>query len=119
MKKFIIILIMLFLMPLSVCSKTADSKNYQITADNLYLVALSSLNKLNFKIAEMQSESGYILFKTPNNDEYLIMISDNGDNTSNIKISKVKQTSPLNEIRQIIFQTIRDNLYDIPIEAVK
>lgn len=118
MKKFYILLLILFL-GLPVLSKTADSKNFSISADNLFMVTLSSIQKLNYKIVEMQSTSGYILFKTPSNDEYLIMVSNNGNNTANIKISKSKQDSPLADIRNLIFTEIQNNLYNVPTEAIK
>lgn len=118
MKKFYILLLILFL-GLPVLSKTADSKNFSISADNLFMITLSSIQKLNYKIVEMQSTSGYILFKTPSNDEYLIMVSNNGNNTANIKISKSKQDSPLADVRNLIFTEIQNNLYNLPIEAIK
>lgn len=118
MKKFYILLLILFL-GLPVLSKTADSKNFSISADNLFMVTLSSVQKLNYKIVEMQSTSGYILFKTPMGDEYLIMVSNNGNNTANIKISKSKQDSPLADVRNLIFTEIQNNLYNVPIEAIK
>ena len=118
MKKFYILLLILFL-GLPVLSKTADSKNFSISADNLFMVTLSSIQKLNYKIVEMQSTSGYILFKTPSNDEYLIMVSNNGNNTANIKISKSKQDSPLADVRNLIFTEIQNNLYNLPTEAIK
>lgn len=118
MKKFYILLLILFL-GLPVLSKTADSKNFSISADNLFMVTLSSIQKLNYKIVEMQSTSGYILFKTPMGDEYLIMVSNNGNNTANIKISKSKQDSPLADIRNLIFTEIQNNLYNLPTEAIK
>lgn len=118
MKKFYILLLILFL-GLPVLSKTADSKNFSISADNLFMITLSSIQKLNYKIVEMQSTSGYILFKTPMGDEYLIMVSNNGNNTANIKISKSKQDSPLADIRNLIFTEIQNNLYNLPTEAIK
>lgn len=118
MKKIYILLLILFL-GLPVLSKTADSKNFSISADNLFMVTLSSIQKLNYKIVEMQSTSGYILFKTPMGDEYLIMVSNNGNNTANIKISKSKQDSPLADVRNLIFTEIQNNLYNVPIEAIK
>lgn len=118
MKKSYILLLILFL-GLPVLSKTADSKNFSISADNLFMVTLSSIQKLNYKIVEMQSTSGYILFKTPMGDEYLIMVSNNGNNTANIKISKSKQDSPLADVRNLIFTEIQNNLYNLPIEAIK
>lgn len=118
MKKFYILLLILFL-GLPVLSKTADSKNFSMSQDNLFMVTLSSIQKLNYKIVEMQSSSGYILFKTPMGDEYLIMVSNNGNNTANIKISKSKQDSPLADIRNLIFTEIQNNLYNVPTEAIK
>lgn len=118
MKKFYILLLILFL-GLPVLSKTADSKNFSMSQDNLFMVTLSSIQKLNYKIVEMQSTSGYILFQTPMGDEYLIMVSNNGNNTANIKISKSKQDSPLADIRNLIFTEIQNNLYNLPTEAIK
>ena len=118
MKKFYILLLILFL-GLPVLSKTADSKNFSMSQDNLFMVTLSSIQKLNYKIVEMQSSSGYILFKTPMGDEYLIMVSNNGNNTANIKISKSKQDSPLADVRNLIFTEIQNNLYNLPTEAIK
>ena len=118
MKKFYILLLILFL-GLPVLSKTADSKNFSMSQDNLFMVTLSSIQKLNYKIVEMQSTNGYILFKTPMGDEYLIMVSNNGNNTANIKISKSKQDSPLADIRNLIFTEIQNNLYNLPTEAIK
>lgn len=118
MKKFYILLLILFL-GLPVLSKTADSKNFSMSQDNLFMVTLSSIQKLNYKIVEMQSTSGYILFKTPIGDEYLIMVSNNGNNTANIKISKSKQDSPLADVRNLIFTEIQNNLYNLPTEAIK
>lgn len=118
MKKFYILLLILFL-GLPVLSKTADSKNFSMSQDNLFMVTLSSIQKLNYKIVEMQSSSGYILFKTPMGDEYLIMVSNNGNNTANIKISKSKQDSPLADIRNLIFTEIQNNLYNLPTEAIR
>lgn len=118
MKKFYILLLILFL-GLPVLSKTADSKNFSMSQDNLFMVTLSSIQKLNYKIVEMQSTSGYILFKTPVGDEYLIMVSNNGNNTANIKITKSKQDSPLADIRNLIFTEIQNNLYNVPVEAIK
>lgn len=118
MKKFYILLLILFL-GLPVLSKTADSKNFSMSQDNLFMVTLSSIQKLNYKIVEMQSTSGYILFKTPMGDEYLIMVSNNGNNTANIKISKSKQDSPLADVRNLIFTEIQNNLYNLPTEAIK
>ena len=118
MKKFYILLLILFL-GLPVLSKAADSKNFSMSQVNLFMVTLSSIQKLNYKIVEMQSSSGYILFKTPMGDEYLIMVSNNGNNTANIKISKSKQDSPLADIRNLIFTEIQNNLYNLPTEAIK
>ncbi len=113
MKLFYTILILSALV-LPSCALTKDSKNYPVNSDDMYLIAISSINGLNFKIVELQSSSGYILFKTPSDDEYLVMVSDTGDNGSCVKIQKVKNSSPLAEIRQVIFQTLSDNINNIP-----
>lgn len=115
MKKIILtIFCFLFLSTTIVFSKNMDSKNYSISADNAFMITLSALNKLNFKIIEMQVESGYILFRTPSLDEYLIMVTTTSDTTSNIKISRVKQSSPLIEIQETVYGAINNDLYNLP-----
>lgn len=115
MKKIILtIFCFLFLSTTIVFSKNMDSKNYSISADNAFMITLSALNKLNFKIIEMQVESGYILFRTPSLDEYLIMVTTTSDTTSNIKISRIKQSSPLIEIQETVYGAINNDLYNLP-----
>lgn len=116
MKKFFSVLLFCLLTPF-VCAKTADSKNYALDKETAFVLALSSIDKLNFKIEEVQSSSGYILFKSPSGDEYLLVVSEFNKEISNIKISKVKPSSPLAEIQEIIFTSVTNNLNNLPKRA--
>ena len=62
-----------------------SSKNFGISADNMYLTSLSVLNSLDYEIIEMQSKSGYILFRTGAKD-YIMTVTAITPVTSNIKI---------------------------------
>ncbi len=112
MKKFFIILI-LFFMPLYAFSKNANSKNFSKNADDVFMTSLVSIKELNYKILEIQSESGYILFEN-NSDTYLLMVFENGENNSIVKIEKVKNSSPLLELQNNLYDKIEQNLqYEI------
>ena len=117
MKKLIIILFLLFMLP--ACAKTADTKTYPLSTDNAFILSLDTISKLGFSVVEMQANSGYILFKTLSGNEYLIMISENGENNSDIKISKVKNSSPLREIQELFYNTLNENSVNLPIRADK
>lgn len=60
-------------------------KNFGVSADNMYLTTLSVLNSLNYEILEIQSKSGYILFRTGAKD-YIITITALSPVTSSVKI---------------------------------
>ncbi len=62
-----------------------STKDFGVSADNMYLTSLSILNDLNYEIIEMQSKSGYILFRTGAKD-YIITVTALTPVTSNIKI---------------------------------
>ncbi len=51
----------------------------------MYLTSLSVLNSLDYEIIEMQSKSGYILFRTGAKD-YIMTVTAITPVTSNIKI---------------------------------
>lgn len=101
MRKIISIFVMLIMLP--VCARCADSKTYETNANDTFITALSAISKLNFDIVEMQANSGYILFQTKSGNSYLIMISENDENSSSVKISKLKNSSPLSEIQSLVF----------------
>ena len=98
-------------------AKTADSKNFPVNADNMYMISLTALNKLNYGIKELQSSSGYILFTANNGNEYLLAVTSLGEEASNVKITKLKQSSPLTEIQNSVYFEITNNLDNIPIKA--
>ena len=62
-----------------------STKNFGVSADNIYLTSLSVLNSLNYEILETQSKSGYILFRTGAKD-YIMTVTALSPVTSNIKI---------------------------------
>ena len=114
------LLIFLFLMLTSFScafARTADSRNFASSADSLYMITLGTLNKLGFNVVEMQAASGYISFKNSSGDEYLIMISENGESSSNLKILKLKNSSPLIEVQDIIYQALNNEIYNAPKRA--
>ncbi len=94
-------------------AKNADSKDFQAPVDDIFLISLGVLNNLNYKIEEIQSQSGYILFKTTRG-EYLLWVSENNSSSSNVKIQKAKRNSPLSEVQNAVFQSISDNLNNVP-----
>lgn len=112
MKKLILILLVCIILP--AFSKTADTKTYPVSPENAFMISLDTISKLNFNISEMQANSGYILFKTLSNEEYLIMISENGENNSDIKISKVKSSSPLKDIQELFYTAFEGNISNLP-----
>ena len=98
-----IILTLLLAVALPVFAKTADSKDLLMTPDKAFISSLETISRLNFEPVAMQSETGYIFFKTPSNQTYLLTVSDNGDSTSNIKIMQTRLSSPLSEIRDLVY----------------
>lgn len=91
------------------------NKNYSVSADNLYLLTLSALNSTGqYDIIEMQSKSGYIMFKTLNKN-YIVTVSKEGTNSSSIKILPANSdfTSGTG-IQKAIFDTIDLNIKNIP-----
>ncbi len=113
-----IFLTLLLAISIPVCAKNTDSRVFPVNADTVFMSALSALNKLNLNIAEIQSKSGYILFSTPNGDEFLIMIGDSKGGNSRVKISKLNEKSALNEIQTVIFTEIQEIIKN-KIETVK
>jgi hypothetical protein len=67
--------------PFSDCFKT-----YNLSADNLYYYALDSIAANRFEIKELQSKSGYIIFKAAGR-EFLAAVAYYGPNKSILKIT--------------------------------
>lgn len=90
MKKIFVILLLIFLSlpalgndaPLNSCFK-----GYNKGQDDIYLLSIAAINKNRFEILEMQSKSGYILFRAYAKD-YLLTVSPQGMG-SNVKILPV------------------------------
>ncbi len=112
MKKIIIFILFILTLNMSY-SKAMDSKNFSVSSDELFMVTLSSINSLNYKILEIQSDSGYILF-SKGLDEYLVMISEISSTASNMKIQKLKKSSPLTDIQNSVFSEVSNSLYNLP-----
>lgn len=115
MKKIILTLLLALTLP--VCAKAADSKDFNGTADVVFVKTLDTINKMNCEVAQMQASTGYIFFKNPQNDFYLVMISDNGNNTSNVKLMKVSTKSPLEEVQSSFYSNLEQNMSDTPKKA--
>ncbi len=90
-----------------------SSKNFGVSADNMYLTSLSILNDLNYEIIEMQSKSGYILFRTGAKD-YIMTVTALTPVTSNIKILPANSVySTGTDIQKIIFEKLETNKLNI------
>ena len=99
-------------------AKISDSRDFPANADDVFLITLGVLNNLDYKIEEIQSGSGYILFKTPDS-EYLLMVSENDNASANVKIQKVKKPAKgtLGEVQAAIYNSISENLNNLPKKA--
>ena len=88
-------------------------KNFGVSADNMYLTALSVLNSLNYEIIEMQSASGYILFRTGAKD-YIMTVTALSPVTSNIKILPANSIySTGSTVQKTIFDELELNKLNI------
>ncbi len=119
MKRFLLTLISVFWVSCAFAQESMlanCNKNYPISADNLYMLTLSSLNSQGqFEVIEMQSKSGYILFRTTNKKEYIVTISKEGSTTSSIKILPANSDfSQGTSIQKMVFDTIDLNIKNIP-----
>ena len=115
MKKLFLTSVVLFIIGINsfAFAKTADSKNFPVNADNMYMISLTALNKLNYGIKELQSSSGYILFTANNGNEYLLAVTSLGEEASNVKITKLKQSSQLTENQKSVYVEITKNIENI------
>lgn len=90
-----------------------SSKNFGVSADNMYLTSLSILNDLNYEIIEMQSKSGYILFRTGAKD-YIMTVTALSPVTSNIKILPANSVySTGTAVQKTIFERLELNKLNI------
>jgi len=88
-------------------------KNFGVSADNMYLTSLSVLNSLNYEILEMQSASGYILFRTGAKD-YIMTVSAITPVTSTIKILPANSIfSTGSTVQKTIFDALEVNKLNI------
>lgn len=90
-----------------------STKNFGVSADNMYLTSLSILNDLNYEIIEMQSKSGYILFRTGAKD-YIMTVTALTPVTSNIKILPANSVySTGTAVQKTIFEKLEANKLNI------
>lgn len=90
-----------------------SGKNFGVSADNMYLTSLSVLNDLNYEIIEMQSKSGYILFRTGAKD-YIMTVTALTPVTSNIKILPANSVySTGTDIQKTVFEKLEINKLNI------
>ncbi len=103
-----------FAVPSNAASYLDDSiKTFGVSADNMYLTSLSILNSLNYEILEMQSASGYILFRTGAKD-YIMTITAASPVTSNIKILPANSIySTGSTVQKTIFDALEANKLNI------
>ena len=64
------------------------TKTYNIPSEKLYYLTLDSIAANRFEIKEIQSKTGYILFKAADKD-FLATVAFYGDNKSILKITPV------------------------------
>lgn len=114
LKYISVLALMLFSFQKASASYLDDSiKNFGVSADNMYLTSLSVLNSLNYEILEIQSKSGYVLFRAGAKD-YILMVSSNTPVTSVIKILPANSIySTGTEIQKTIFTELEANKLNI------
>lgn len=119
MKKILLTLGIIFLSSSAIANEsmlTNCNKNYPISADNLYMLTLSTLNSQGqYEVVEMQSKSGYIMFLAANKKSYVATISKEGTTSSNIKILPANSDfSNGTAIQKAVFDLIDLNIKNIP-----
>lgn len=88
-------------------------KNFGVSADNMYLTSLSVLNELDYEILEIQSASGYILFRTGAKD-YIMTVSTVTPVTSVVKILPANSVySTGSTVQKAIFDVLELNKLNI------
>ena len=98
-------------------SQCADT--FSVNPEQLFYLTLGILNKLNFKVEEVQSKTGTVLFKAPNSKEFLITISNKDLQNAFIKILPTDNNyafSPI--IIQNILSMIKENISVQPINLI-
>ncbi len=87
----------------------SDTRLFPANIEKVFLASISALSKLNYKIEEIQSESGYILFKTKTGEEYLLMVMENGEKAG-VKISKMKNSTSVENVKETVMAAISSEL---------
>lgn len=64
------------------------TKNYDVSAENLFYLTLASINANRFRIDEIQSKTGYIMFNAVNKEFLASIVSYDGNNAL-LKITPV------------------------------
>jgi hypothetical protein len=87
-KNFVVVILVLFFVAAPVrCNESllnSSFKTYSRAPDDVFMLSVAAINKNRFEILEMQSKSGYILFRAAMKD-YLLSVSP-VQNGSNVKI---------------------------------
>lgn len=115
MKKILVsaILILLLALPCRASYLEDSMKNYGVSADNMFLTSLSILNSLNYEVLEIQSKSGYILFRAGAKD-YILMVTALTPVTSNVKILPANSVfSTGSAVQKTIFGELDTNKLNI------
>lgn len=97
--------------PVSINVEFANcSKTYTVSSENLFLLTLAALSANNYKINEISSKSGYILFAAENK-EFLSTVAKVNNQVSTIKITPANNSYTFSQrIVDKIFGYIENNL---------
>ncbi len=122
MKKFLILLFLIFNLFLGAFANYFDEsiKLYPKDADTLYMEALSALSSSSdFKISELQSKQGYILFLY-GSKFYLLTVTKRYQNQSEVKVlPQNSDFSQGSEIAKAVFNLIDNQIKTNPLKKVK
>lgn len=120
MKKIVIFLALLLIIPASASILSDSYKIFSYDADYLFLNAIGALSSSNrFEISEIQTKNGYILFKY-GAKYFLLTLTKRYKNQTEIKI--LPQNSDFSdeaEVAKMVFSLIDYQLKFNPVGSVK
>jgi len=109
LKKILIILLFAFSILPCFANLEACFKSYQRPADEMFLLSVAALNKNRYEILEMQSQSGYILFRAFAKD-YLLTVSNKTGGTSIKIVPSNSNFSSGVSVQAAVFSTLDSSL---------
>ena len=110
MKKiFLTLICFLFISPVNAeNSWDGYSGNYNISQDELFAKTFDAIIENGYKIKEIQSESGYVLFKAPEGEYVLEVFRE--DTGSGIKITPITNAQNNLQAKDNIFKSLNNAL---------